>query len=317
MTQILRIAGVQMAPIWGDKKATLEKVIENLKEAAQKGADIAAFGEGLVPGYPFWLSDTHASKFEDAIQKEIHAHYMDQAVDIAAGDLNALCEKCTEHQIACYLGVIERAGDRAGHSLYCSLVYISKDGNILSVHRKLMPTYEERLAWSIGDGHGLKVHDLGGFKVGGLNCWENWMPLARASMYAQGESLHIAVWPGGLHNTENLTPVIAKEGRLYAMSVSGVMRSSDYPDDLPHRDYIVAHAAPVMANGGSCIAGPNGKWLVAPVDDQEQIIYADIDASVVRQERQNFDPSGHYSRPDVFQLSVNRKRQKLVEFTDD
>ena len=159
----------------------------------------------------------------------MYATYLEQGVVIERGDLEALCKLCKLQTIAMYLGVMERAPDRGGHSLYCTLVYVSKGGEIKSVHRKLQPTYEERLVWAQGDGHGLVVHGLGAFKVGGLNCYENWVPLARSALYAQGEDLHVSVWPGGLHNTKDLTRFIAQEIRSYVIAVSGLMRPQDIP----------------------------------------------------------------------------------------
>jgi nitrilase len=172
-----------------------------------------------------------------------------------------------------------------------------------------MPTYEERLTWSPGDGHGLRVHKLGAFTIGGLNCWENWMPLARAALYGQGEDLHIAVWPGSGDLTEDITRFIALESRSYVLSVSGLMRASDFPKDTPHLSSIIAKGEDFLANGGSCIAGPDGQWIVEPLVGEERLIVATIDHRRVREERQNFDPSGHYSRPDVLQLKINRQRQ--------
>ena len=218
--------------------------------------------------------------------------------------------------MACYLGIIERAGDRSGHSLYCSFVYIDKTGTIQSVHRKLQPTYEERLVWSPGDGAGLVTHKLGEFTVGGLNCWENWMPLSRAALYAQGEDLHIACWPGSERNTEDLTPVLAKEGRSYCVSVSAIMRPSDVRDDTPFAQDIRQSLGDMPANGGSCVAAPDGSWVLSPVTGEENLRYCELDPAFVRRERQNFDPSGHYSRPDVTRLIVNRTRQTLVDFED-
>ena len=187
---------------------------------------------------------------------------------------------------------------------------------IQSVHRKLMPTYEERLTWSPGDGNGLRVHKLGAFTVGGLNCWENWMPLARAAMYGQGEDLHIAIWPGGVHNTHDITRFIARESRSYVASVSGLMRAGDFPQDTPHLPAILENSPDILANGGSCIAAPDGKWVIEPFTDEERLVVATIDHKRVREERQNFDPSGHYSRPDVTQLKVNRSRQSTVVFNE-
>ena len=250
------------------------------------------------------------------MQKEIHAHYMQNAVQIEAGHLNGLFEAAAEHQIAVVLGCIERAADRGGHSLYAALVYIDAGGVIGSVHRKLMPTYEERLTWAPGDGHGLQVHTLGPFTVGGLNCWENWMPLARAALYGQGEDLHIAIWPGGLHNTQDITRFIALEARSYVVSASGLMRPSDFPPETPHLEAILDNCSDILANGGSCIAGPDGAWIVKPVVDEEKLIVAVLDHSTVLQERQNFDPAGHYARPDVTLLTVNRQRQNTLKIVD-
>jgi nitrilase len=241
---------------------------------------------------------------------------MDQSVRIERGDLDALRKTAAAHRIAVILGCIERPADRGGHSLYASLVYVTPQGEIASVHRKLMPTYEERLTWSPGDGHGLRVHELGPFTVGGLNCWENWMPLPRAALYAQGEDLHVAIWPGGLHNTHDLTRVLAKEGRSYVLSVCGLMRPADFPAATPYREQILAGSAPFLANGGSCVSGPDGAWVIEPVIEQETLLVATLDHRRVREERQNFDPVGHYSRPDVTQLIVNRQRQSTLQIND-
>jgi nitrilase len=218
--------------------------------------------------------------------------------------------------VAVYLGTIERSPERGGFSLYATLVYIDAHGRIGSAHRKLMPTYEERLVWSPGDGHGLRVHELGEFRVGGLNCWENWMPLPRAALYGQGENLHVAVWPGSRRNTEDITRFIARESRSFVVSVSGLMHRDWIPDDLPHADRIRSAAIEWMADGGSCVAAPDGRWVLEPQVGEEGLWCVDLDIAEVARERQNFDPAGHYSRPDVTRLKVNRKRQKTVRFED-
>ncbi len=314
MADTLTIALAQLAPVWLNKKATLRKMEEAIREAARQKANLVCFGETLLPGYPFWLDLTDGARFNSSVQKDIFAHYLREAVSIEAGDLDTICRLATEHKLAIYAGCAERAADRGGHSIYCSLVYISEEGIVQSVHRKLMPTYEERLVWSIGDGHGLQVHPLGAFTVGGLNCWENWMPLARTALYAQGENLHVAVWPGNLRNTVDLTRHIAQENRMYVASVSGLMRKSDISTDVPHHELIRQTAPSFLSNGGSCLAAPDGSWVVEPVVDREAVVTATIDLNTVRKERQNFDPSGHYARPDVFELTVDAQRQKLVRF---
>lgn len=274
------------------------------------------FGEALLPGYPFWVERTGGAQFDSTLQKILYAHYVNEAVDIENGDLVNICRAAAKNAISVYLGIVERASNRGRHSLYCSMVYIDAAGDIGSVHRKLMPTYEERLVWAIGDGHGLRTHRLGPFTAGGLNCWENWLPLARSALYAQGEDLHVAIWPGNIRNTEDITRFIARESRSFVVSVAGLMRRDDIGRHLPAADTLRDVAEDVMANGGSCVALPTGEWLLEPETNIESLRVAEIDHERVLQERHNMDVAGHYSRPDVTRLIVDRKRQATVEFTD-
>ncbi|MBX2828760.1 MAG: carbon-nitrogen hydrolase family protein [Flavobacteriaceae bacterium] len=315
-TNPLKVALAQIAPVWLDKAGTLQKIEDQIHEAGKNKSDLIVFGEGILPGYPYWLALTGGAEWNTQVNKELHAHYVSNSVTIENGDLDSVCALAKKYSLAIYLGIIERPLDRGGKSIYASLVYIDKQGIIQSVHRKLQPTYDERLTWSPGDGNGLRVHSLGAFTVGGLNCWENWMPLPRASLYAQGEDLHVAVWPGSDHNTKDITRFIAREGRSYVISVSSLMRVEDFPPSTPHLEKIFEKAPKVLANGGSCIAGPDGEWVLEPVLHEEGNIYHTLDFSRVLEERQNFDPVGHYSRPDVTQLSVNRERQSTVNFKE-
>jgi nitrilase len=312
----LRVSLAQISPVWLNRNATLEKVEHYVSKAAAEDSQLIVFGEALLPGYPFWPELIGGAQFESSLQKDLFAHYSSQSVDIDAGDLHSLCETAKRHSMAVYLGCIERPADRGGQSLYASLVYINANGRIGSVHRKLCPTYEERLVWSPGDGHGLQVHDLDGFRVGGLNCWENWMPLPRSALYAQGENVHVAVWPGNVRNTRDITRFIARESRSYVLSVSGLMHADDIGDALPHAPGIKQAASGWMADGGSCIAGPDGEWLLEPQAESEALFSAELDLDMIRRERQNFDPVGHYSRPDVTRLEVDRSRQTTVTFKD-
>lgn len=313
---LLKVALAQISPVWFDKQKTLAKIINSITEAAENKAELIVFGEGLLPGYPFWLALTNGAAWNTKMNKEFHAHYIKNSVTIEKGDLNVICDLAKKKKIAIYLGIIECPLDRGGHSLYASLVYINALGEIKSVHRKLQPTYDERLTWSPGDGHGLQVHALKEFTVGGLNCWENWMPLPRAALYAQGEDLHVAVWPGSDHNTKDITRFIARESRSFVISVSSLMTIEDFPNDTIYLKEMFETAPKVLANGGSCIAGPDGEWILEPVLHKEGNIYQTIDFNRVLEERQNFDPVGHYSRPDVTKLIVNRERQSTVNFKD-
>lgn len=325
MTSKVRVAAAQIAPVFLNRSASLEKVIRWVDKAADAGCALVAFGETHVPAYPVWLCRTDAARFDAGDQKRIHARYVEESVHIgpmegSGGDLAGVCDAARRRGIAVVLGVAERAHDRGGHSLFCSLVYIGGQGEhagrVRSVHRKLMPTYEERLSWAAGDGAGLVTHRLGAFTVGALNCWENWMPLPRAALYAAGEDLHVAIWPGALRNTRDITRFIALEGRTYVLSASSLLRAQDIPADVPERERFAAEKGEVFYDGGSCIAGPDGTWAAEPLVGQEGLVVAEIDHGRVLQERQNFDPVGHYSRPDVLKLTVDRRRQRAAEFID-
>lgn len=312
----LKVALAQISPVWLDKKQTIQKIKNTIEAASKEKAELIVFGEALLPGYPFWIGLTNGATWNSSVQKEIHAHYVQNSITIEKGELASICNLAKEHRMAIYLGIIERAQNRGGHSIYASLVYINQDGVIKSVHRKLQPTFDERLTWAPGDGHGLQVHPLKNFTVGGLNCWENWMPLPRAALYGQGEDLHVAVWPGSDHNTKDITRFIARESRSFVISVSSLMQKSNFPKETPHFDKIIKNAPDTLVNGGSCIAGPDGEWILEPVINKEGIFYETLDFSRVLEERQNFDVAGHYSRPDITKLHVNRDRQSTVSFED-
>jgi nitrilase len=202
------------------------------------------------------------------------------------------------------VGVVERAA--SGGSVYCSLVAIDPGDGIVGVHRKLKPTYTERLVWADGDGAGLVAHRHQDATLTGLNCWENWMPLARTAMYGTGSEVHVAAWPGSVGLTKDITRFIAKEGRLFVISVGALYCSDDLPADFPLKEQLPDGVQ--YHNGGTCVAGPDGRWIVEPVRNEETIVYADLDIDEVRRQRQNFDPTGHYGRPDVLHLDVNRTR---------
>lgn len=313
----LKVALAQISPVWLNKEKTLEKIINSIKDAARQQCELIAFGEALLPGYPFWIALTNGAEWNSTLQKELHAHYVRNSVQIEKGDLELICQLAKEFRIAIYLGFVERASDRGGHSIYCSLVYINQSGEIKSVHRKLQPTYDERLTWAQGDGNGLQVHPLKNFTIGGLNCWENWMPLVRTALYGLGEDLHVAVWPGNERNTKDITRFIAQESRSFVLSVSSLMKRGDFPEETPHLDKILAKAPAILANGGSCIAGPDGKWIVEPVINKEGLIIETLDFNRVLEERQNFDSVGHYSRPDITKLSINRERQSIINLLNE
>ncbi len=314
----MRIAAAQVHPAWLDPTRGTRIVTDWVGRAADEGVELVAFGETFLGGYPLWIGLTDGARFDNADQKRAFAAYLDAAVEIGGPEIATITEAARDRGVFTYLGVAERGTGTGRGTVYCTLVAIDPERGVVSTHRKLMPTFEERLAWGIGDGNGLRVHDgPGGVRVGGLNCWENWMPLARAAMYAGGEDLHVAVWPGGVGLTKDITRFIAREGRVFVLSAADLHSGSDIPDVFP----LAAETRARMQDGdyqdgGSCIAGPDGEWVVAPVANDERLVCADIDLARVREERQNFDPTGHYSRPDVLRLTVNRRRLASVEFEE-
>jgi len=312
----MRVAAAQFAPVLLDRAATFEKVLASCREAADGGAALVAFPETALPGYPSWLARTGGAAFDDSLQKRLHARYLDQAVELPGPELETLRGLARERGLAIVLGLAER-GRRAGRgTLWATALFVTPDG-AWQAHRKLVPTYEERLAWGPGDGHGLCVQDVAGWRVGALNCWENWMPAARMALYAQGEELRVSIWPGSPALTRDISRFTAREGRVYVLAASGVLRAEDLPADLPARDALVESAeGGLLHSGGSCIVGPDGALLAALDEPVEGLLFADLDRERVLAERQNFDPMGHYNRPDVFQLQVDRRRKAPVEFRD-
>ncbi len=308
----MRIAAAQTAPIWGDPTATADVVVDWIRRAADEDVDLVAFGETFLSGYPFWISLTDGARFNAPDQKQAYAHYVAGAVELGGPEMSSIVEAVEEAGVFTYLGITERSS--SGGTVFATYVAIDPAHGIVSAHRKLMPTYEERLAWGIGDGHGLRTHTVGDFTVSGLNCWDNWVPSVRHAMYAQGSTLHVAGWPGSVRLTQDITRFIALEGRCYVLSAGALLRASDIPEGFPLHDEVIDDGGDFY-DGGSAIAAPDGSWVVEPTTG-EALVVADIDAAMVRGERQNFDPAGHYFRGDVISVEVDRTRLDPVTFTE-
>ena len=309
----MRIAAAQTAPIWGDPVATASHVATWIGRAAGGGVDLVAFGETFLSGYPYWVARTDGARFDASDQKEAYAFYLEAAVRLDGPEIAEVRSAAGDHGVFTYVGITERSASRG--TVYATLVAIDPELGIVSAHRKTMPTFEERMVWGIGDGHGLRVHDVGGVRVGGLNCWENWVPVVRHSLYAQGIDLHVAVWPGSVGLTKDITRFIAKEGRCFVLSAGALLRDTDVPDGFPLKGRSFS-GAEMVYDGGSAVAAPDGSWLAEPVAGEERLVIAELDPARVRGERQNFDPAGHYFRADVFSVAIDRRRLEPGSFTD-
>ncbi len=314
----LRVAAAQTRPVWLDPDATADRMIEWIARAAEARVDVLAFGETFLSGYPFWVANTGGARFDDPAQKRAYAAYLEAAVEIDGPVVTRLVEAVRDLGVFVYAGVMERGKRSAAGTVYATLLAVSPRIGVVSAHRKLRPTHEERLVWGSGDGHGLRVHEVGdGWRVGGLNCWENWMPTARYALYGGGENLHVSVWPGAVRNTKDITRFIALEGRVWSLAAGTLLSKTDVPSDFVLYDMLDAADAWPAFDGGSAIAAPDGSWLVEPVSGEERLVSAEVSLGAVREERQNFDVTGHYSRPDVFGFTVNRSRLDSVVFDDE
>jgi nitrilase len=308
----MKIAAAQIRPYWLDKRRTTDLIISTVQLAASQGIKLVAFPEAFLSGYPFWICRTNGAAFGDLLQQRAYSQFLEAAVEIPSIEISRITEACRDHGVSIYLGTNERGSAAGKGTIYCSLLAISADNGLVGVHRKLIPTYDERLCWAYGDAHGLRVHDMGGIAVGGLNCWENWMPLARFSMYSGGEDLHISTWPGNAIVSDGVVKTIALEGRVWSLSVSGLLSIDDIPDDFVFKNELVAQGLTTIFNGGSSLVDPSGKVVIDPVMGEEGLIVHDIDLNLVREQRQNFDPTGHYHRPDIFRIDVNFSRHEVL-----
>lgn len=300
----MKIAAVQAAPVFLDPQASTDKLLRLLREAASKGAELVCFPEVFLSGYPVWLRAPVVSS-SDELLRQGQVAYLNSAITTDGPEVAAIVGEARALGVFVYVGIVERSGSMG--SVYASLVAIDPDKGVVNVHRKLKPTFHERLLWADGDGHGLQVQSWKGIGIGGLNCFENWQPMARQALYDQGEQLHIAAWPGDLDVTQDITRFIALEGRIYVASVSGLLRASDIPESFPLREHVTA-GRDVINDGGSMIVGPDGTILAGPVTGEEVTLYADIFLDAVIGAHLKLDPAGHYSRRDVLSLHHNRDR---------
>jgi len=308
----VKVAAVQAAPVLLDRDETIAKVVALAEKAAAEGARLVAFPEAFVPGYPDWVWRTRPW---DADATALYARLFDQAVVVGSPATDMMAETAGRLGIWLSVGVDER--DANDSTIYNTLLHFAPDGSLAARHRKLMPTGGERLVWGMGDGSTLNVLDTGFGRLGGLICWENYMPLARAALYAQGIDLYLApTWD----NSEAWVPTlrhIAKEGRTYVIGVTSCIRATDLPADLPGRDRLYHDADDWLSRGNSAIIGPEGEILAGPLVGEEGVLYAEVDARQAQLARQQFDSVGHYSRSDVFRLVVDTTARTAVSPRDE
>jgi nitrilase len=296
-----RVAAVQAAPALLDLPGSLDLVERWVKQAAGEGADLVAFGETWLPGYPAWLdSSPDAAIWAHEGAKAVFARLLANAVELESPAAARLAKIAKTHHVILVIGVHERDG----RSLYNGILTFGPDGALLNRHRKLVPTYSERLVWGQGNAAGLHAVDTDIGRIGALVCWEHWMPLARQALHNDGEQIHVALWPGVQEMHQVASRHYAFEGRCFVLAVGSLLRRGQMPPELALAEKYDGPPDKLLLPGGSAIIGPNGKYLAGPVFDQETVLIADLDLEQIARESLTLDVSGHYSRPDVFEFRV-------------
>lgn len=296
------LAAIQAAPVHFDREASTEKACRLIASAAEKGATFAAFGESWLPGYPMF-----AFTPPTPARLRAGAAYLAAAVEVPGPEIARLCAAARKAKLDVAIGVAE-LDQRTKSTVYCTLVFISRDGEILGKHRKLKPTFHERTAWGEGDGSGLRVYERPYGRISGLNCWEHQMMLPGYALAMQGTQIHVAAWPGrepdppppvGLWPRQTLlSRAFASQAGAYVILASAINRKADYPEEF-------REAVLFEHDGGSCIIDPRGEIIAGPVKGEETILIAEGSLDLVRSVKAVIDIGGHYSRPDVFSFKVN------------
>lgn len=313
---VRRVAVIQHPPVVLDLEASLHRAAELVAEAAGEGADLVVFPETWLPGYPSWVFGL--AGWDDPTAKRAHARLLRNAVRIPGPALDALSALAARHAVHMVIGVNELDTEASRGTLYNSLVFLDDTGRLLGVHRKLVPTHTERLVWGQGDASTLKTYDTTVGRLGGLICWEHWMPLARFTMHASGEQVHVAAWPDlpDMHHVASRH--YAFEGRCFVVCAGLHLETDDIPEELREASTTAFDDAAddVLLGGGSAIIGPNGEFVTPPTSGRT-IVYGDIDLTQIDGELQSLDTAGHYNRPDLFRLTVDRRSRRQVHWIDD
>lgn len=311
-----RVAIVQQPPILLDKPGSLSVAVSAAHEAAAGGANILVFPEVFLPGYPVWMWRLRPGS-DGRLTEEIHSALFANAIDLESDDLAPLCKAAAEHSLTIACGMNERDSTFGRGTLYNTIVVIGPDGTILNRHRKLMPTNPERMVWGMGDASGLRVVQTPHGRLSTLICWENYMPLARYAVYAQGVEIYVASTYDDGEPWLSTMRHIAREGGCWVLGSGFALKGSDIPESFPGKSHLYPDADEWINPGDSVVVAPGGKIVAGPLHEEHGILYADIDLARIAAARRTLDTTGHYARPDIFQLTINRRPAAPVVWSDE
>lgn len=311
---LTKVAVIQKPPVLLDRTKTIMQAVRSMDEAAGAGAALLVFPEAYIPGYPTWIWRLKPGA-DMALSSELHARLRQNAVDFHRQDLRPLQEAASRHAVTVVMGMTEIDSRFSGTTLFNTLVIIGPEGTILNRHRKLMPTNPERMVWGMGDGSGLRVVDTPVGRLGGLICWESYMPLARYALYAQDLEIFVnPTWDNGEACLVTLRH-IAREAGCWVIGTATALQGSDVSEDFPERDRLYK-SDEWINDGDAVVVNPAGAVTAGPFHREKGILYAEIDIEAARRARRSLDVCGHYARPDIFSFSVNRKPLQPVKFSD-
>ncbi|MEP6912641.1 MAG: carbon-nitrogen hydrolase family protein [bacterium] len=314
MPEPVTVGIIQASPVFMDLDASLKKAVQLIERAAKDGVRLIAFGETWLPGYPAWLDYCpEAALWNHQPTKEVFARLRQNSVVVPGKETKLLEEVAADHGLVISIGVNEKVESGPGNgTLYNSLLTFGANGELINHHRKLVPTYTERLVWGQGDGTGLVAVETIAGRVGGLVCWEHWMPLARQVLHVSGEHIHVAVWPTVHEMHQIASRHYAFEARCFVLAAGLIMRVRDLPASLSGLAELADKPDALLLRGGSCIIGPDGRYIIEPVFDEETILIATLDLTEIDREKMTLDVAGHYHRPDVFDLKL-RKSSRIEQ----
>lgn len=305
----VKVAAAQATPVFLNRKQTVEKACDLIDRAGRASAKLIVFPEVFIAGYPDWVWVVPNGK--KAILDELYCELLENAINVPDETTNSLCKAAKDAKIHVVIGMHERNSEASNASIFNTMLFIDSEGKIMGKHRKLIPTGGERLVWAQGDGSTLSAFDTSIGKLGGLICWENYMPLARNAMYAWGTQIYVApTWDSSEGWLLSLRH-IAKEGGMFVIGCCIALPMESIPERYEFKK-LYPEGKEWINPGNSCIIGPNGQFIAGPIRMKEELLYAEIDLRQIISSKRMFDVAGHYARPDVFKFSVNQESNALI-----